>query len=100
MALVRKRHEDSRVHGDGHSWIRNVEVFSVSRIDPKRLKRFVVQFFFDFRSGHPYLATLPGKNPSSFRARTGCCNLRMAFASTCRTRSRVTLKIRPTSSSV
>ncbi|GEM_PF-2576218 len=40
------------------------------------------------------------RNPSSLRARTGCWSLRMAFASTCRTRSRVTLKIFPTSSSV
>ena len=40
------------------------------------------------------------RKPSSFRARTGCCSLRMALASTCRTRSRVTLKILPTSSSV
>ncbi len=40
------------------------------------------------------------RNPSSFRDRTGCWSLRIAFASTCRTRSRVTLKILPTSSSV
>ena len=37
---------------------------------------------------------------SKKRARTGCWSLRIAFASTWRTRSRVTLKIRPTSSSV
>jgi len=42
----------------------------------------------------------PLRKPSSLRARTGCWSLRMALASTCRTRSRVTLKIRPTSSSV
>jgi len=47
-----------------------------------------------------YLTTPPGKKPSNFLARTGCCNLRIALASTWRTRSRVTLKIRPTSSSV
>jgi len=47
-----------------------------------------------------YRATLPGKNPSSFRALTGCCSFRIAFASIWRTRSRVTLKIRPTSSRV
>jgi hypothetical protein len=40
------------------------------------------------------------RKPSSLRARTGCCSLRMALASTWRTRSRVTLKILPTSSSV
>ena len=40
------------------------------------------------------------RKPSSLRALTGCCNFRMAFASTCLTRSRVTLKILPTSSSV
>jgi hypothetical protein len=40
------------------------------------------------------------RNPSSFRDRTGCWSLRMALASTWRTRSRVTLKILPTSSSV
>ncbi len=38
--------------------------------------------------------------PSSLRALTGCWSLRMAFASTCLTRSRVTLKILPTSSNV
>ena len=37
---------------------------------------------------------------SSCRLLTGCCNLRTALASICLTRSRVTLKMRPTSSSV
>ena len=45
-------------------------------------------------------AVLWSIKPSSFRARTGCWSLRIALASTCRTRSRVTLKILPTSSSV
>lgn len=40
------------------------------------------------------------RKPSSLRARTGCWSLRIALASTWRTRSRVTLKMRPTSSSV
>ena len=40
------------------------------------------------------------RNPCSLRARTGCWSLRIALASTWRTRSRVTLKILPTSSSV
>ena len=40
------------------------------------------------------------RKPSSLRERTGCWSLRMALASTCLTRSRVTLKILPTSSSV
>ena len=43
---------------------------------------------------------IPSRNPSSLLARTGCWSLRMAFASIWRTRSRVTLKTRPTSSSV
>ena len=42
----------------------------------------------------------PSMKPASLRLRTGCCSLRMALASTWRTRSRVTLKIRPTSSRV
>ena len=48
----------------------------------------------------PPLSFSRSKKPSSLRARTGCCSLRMALASTWRTRSRVTLKILPTSSSV
>jgi len=39
-------------------------------------------------------------NGSRYRLRTGCCSFATALASICRTRSRVTLKIRPTSSSV
>ena len=46
--------------------------------------------------GQPVLS----RKPSSCRLRTGCCSLRTALASIWRTRSRVTLKIRPTSSSV
>src|SRR5438067_1550725 len=42
----------------------------------------------------------PSRKPSSCRLRTGCCSLRTAFASIWRTRSRVTLKMRPTSSRV
>ena len=45
-------------------------------------------------------AANPSRNPLSCLLRTGCCSLRTAFASICRTRSRVTLKIRPTSSRV
>jgi len=58
------------------------------------------------RRYHPtrYVLAVPNRalsrKPWSLRARTGCCSLRMALASTCRTRSRVTLKILPTSSSV
>src|SRR5205814_1283476 len=37
---------------------------------------------------------LPSRKPSSCRLRTGCCSLRTALASICRTRSRVTLKMR------
>ena len=40
------------------------------------------------------------RKPSSCRLRTGCWSLRTALASIWRTRSRVTLKIRPTSSRV
>ena len=47
-------------------------------------------------SGQPVLS----RKPSSCRLRTGCCSLRTALASIWRTRSRVTLKIRPTSSRV
>ena len=39
-------------------------------------------------------------NPASCWLRTGCCSLRTALASICLTLSRVTLKIRPTSSRV
>ena len=46
------------------------------------------------------LSARPSTKPSSLRLRTGCWSLRMAFASICRTRSRVTLKILPTSSNV
>jgi len=45
-------------------------------------------------------AVLWSMKPSSLRDRTGCCSFLIAFASTCLTRSRVTLKILPTSSSV
>ncbi len=45
-------------------------------------------------------ATMRSKKPDSLRERTGCCSLRTALASICRTRSRVTEKILPTSSSV
>ena len=40
------------------------------------------------------------RNPKSFRDRVGCWSLRTALASICRTRSRVTEKILPTSSRV
>ena len=40
------------------------------------------------------------KNPASSSLRAGACSLRTAFASICRIRSRVTLKMWPTSSSV
>ena len=43
---------------------------------------------------------LPSTNPRSLRLRTGCWSFLIALASTWRTRSRVTLKILPTSSSV
>ena len=46
--------------------------------------------------GQPVLS----RKPSSCRLRTGCWSLRTALASIWRTRSRVTLKMRPTSSSV
>ena len=42
----------------------------------------------------------PARKFARRRCRTGCCSLRMALLSTWRTRSRVTLKMRPTSSSV
>ena len=42
----------------------------------------------------------PGTNGSKYRLRTGFCSLATALASICRTRSRVTLKMRPTSSRV
>ena len=48
----------------------------------------------------PVQCLAPSRNPSSIRLRTGCCSFRTALASICRTRSRVTLKIRPTSSRV
>ena len=44
--------------------------------------------------------TMPSRKLDSCLARTGCRSFRTAFASICRTRSRVTRKIRPTSSSV
>ena len=46
------------------------------------------------------LAASTSRKPLSCLARTGCCSLRTALASICRTRSRVTLKMRPTSSRV
>src|SRR3954471_23810378 len=45
-------------------------------------------------------ADTPATNGSRYLLRTGFCSLATALASICRTRSRVTLKIRPTSSSV
>src|SRR5262245_11279926 len=50
--------------------------------------------------GRVYRRRVPSRKPSSCRLRTGCCSLRTALASIWRTRSRVTLKMRPTSSSV
>ena len=55
---------------------------------------------FNTSSTHPALTFARSRKPSSCLQRTGCCSLRTAFASIWRTRSRVTLKMRPTSSSV
>jgi len=53
-----------------------------------------------FDDGQRGARCLWSRKPSSLRARTGCWSFLMALASTCRTRSRVTLKILPTSSRV
>ncbi len=46
------------------------------------------------------IGSTPSRNPVSARDRYGLCSFRTAFDSICRTRSRVTEKIFPTSSSV
>ena len=54
----------------------------------------------DQRLGDSRQPAMRSRNPANCPLRTGCWSLRTALASICRTRSRVTLKIRPTSSRV
>src|SRR6187402_3085043 len=67
------------------------------RSEDRRLTR--IQLLLN-SSTYAAAADTPATNGSRYLLRTGFCSLATALASICRTRSRVTLKIRPTSSSV